>query len=153
MKQVQLSNGGFATVDDEDFHRTEGRSWWRTPGGYAATERNKREGRVLLHWLVMGRPKIGELDHINGNGLDNRKANLRIVTRQQNAMNKGPNKNNTTGFKGVCFDKSRGKYIVGVKVNYRRINLGRYETAEEAARVYDKAARKYHGEFARLNFP
>lgn len=154
VKHLPLVNGkGYALVDDDIYEEAKHFSWWADHGNYVVSELAKGL-RLRLHHFVMGKMLKGvEWDHINRNPLDNRRENLRLTTRQQNSMNRGPNKNNSTGFKGVCFDKSRGKYLAGVKVNYRRVNLGRYKTAEEAARVYDAAARKHHGEYAVLNFP
>jgi hypothetical protein len=90
----------------------------------------------------------------NGNTLDNRRANLRLASPPQNAHNcKVARTNNTTGFKGVSFDKPRGRWIAYIRVLGKRYNLGRFNTAEEAAREYDRAARLAFGQFARINFP
>jgi hypothetical protein len=89
---------------------------------------------------------------VNRNGLDNRRANLRFATRAQQVCNMRQRGSNT-GFRGVSFSKERNKFYASIQHNYRTIPLGRYSTAEEAARAYDEAARKYHGEFATLNFP
>jgi hypothetical protein len=96
-----------------------------------------------------------EIDHVNGDGLDNRRENLRVATHAQNASNRGVRVNNTSGFKGVHANHSgRGKqWFAYITTNYKRQHLGMFGTAEEAARAYDAAAVRLHGEFARLNFP
>lgn len=105
--------------------------------------------------LVMGfKPKPGFcFDHINRNPHDNRRDNLRHCTKQQNECNRAPGANNATGYKGVCFEMFTGRYLAKIQVHGVAMNLGRYDTKEEAARVYDEAAKIHHGEFAYLNFP
>ena len=93
------------------------------------------------------------VDHINGNPLDNRKSNLRICTNAENQRNRGVNKNNTSGYKGVCWAKQNKKWKARIKHNGKLIHLGYYKDKEEAARAYDKKAKELHGEYAYLNFP
>lgn len=93
-----------------------------------------------------------ETDHINGDRLDNRKENLRICTRVQNFQNMKMHIDNTSGFKGVSWDSEREKWISQIFTGGHTKFLGRFEDSEKAARVYDDAARKYFGEFARTNF-
>ena len=87
------------------------------------------------------------VDHINRNPLDNRKSNLRIVNNQQNSMNKGHQKRNTSGHKGVSWDKSRNKWYAYITVNYKLINLGRFNILEDAIKARKKAEIKYFGEY------
>jgi len=104
-----------------------------------------------MHILITGY-KIGRrVDHINGNGLDNRRSNLRIATSQQNNRNRKICNLNTSGFKGVRLD--RNKWRADIRIDGKRKNLGRFVNPEAAAAAYDEAARKYFGEFATLNFP
>lgn len=106
---------------------------------------------VFMHRFIMMAPEGLEVDHINGNRLDNRECNLRIVTPSKNQYNRRMQRNNKTGYKGVSFDRSRGKFMASISANGKQINLGRFKTAEEAARAYNQAALELHGEYAFLN--
>jgi hypothetical protein len=90
------------------------------------------------------------IDHINGNTLDNRKANLRICTRAENNCNIKRRKNNTSGYKGVSFDKRKKKWSAYISKNYKHYFLGYFVTPEEAYIAYCKASKKYHGEYGRI---
>lgn len=92
------------------------------------------------------------IDHVNHNGLDNRKANLRPATLAQNARN-SRRRQNRSGYKGVCYYQDRNKYRAVIWHNYKRIHLGYFDSKITAARAYDTAAKKYHNDFASLNFP
>ena len=92
------------------------------------------------------------VDHINHNGLDNRKANLRPATAAQNAWNADKPKGRS-GYKGVSFNKRLGLWLVTITCCGERQYLGCYRDKHQAAKAYDEAAKKYHGEFASLNFP
>lgn len=163
MKYIQLANSEkFAIVDDEDFDEISKRSWHINFHGYASYD-SKKEGllrrtKILMHRKVMNitDPNI-LIDHINGNKLDNRRSNLRIANRSQNAANGNKHKNNTSGYKGASFMNvpSRGlkQWVSTITVNRKRICIGYFLTAEEAARAYDKAAKEHFGEYAKLNFP
>ena len=115
---------------------------------------NRVEVFTRIHRLLLGatNPKM-QVDHINGNKLDNRKENLRLATNQQNQHNVGKRKNNTSGYKGVSWYRKRKKWKAAIKHNKKSIHLGYYDTPEEASRAYDKAAVEFFGEFAHLNFP
>lgn len=91
-----------------------------------------------------------DIDHKDLDGKNNRKANLRPATRAQNLANKGAHSNNTSGVKGVCWDKNRGKWVARINVRGRNINLGRFDDKEEASSAYAAAANDHNGEFARV---
>jgi hypothetical protein len=130
---------------------TEGRveSWRINSRGYA---QGWVEGRTqLLHRLIAAEAGLDvsqQIDHRNGNKLDNRLENLRPANQAENSYNQGKRKHNTSGFKGVSWSKSHQKWQATIKVNYRQKHLGYFATAEEAAAAYQEAALKYHGEFA-----
>ncbi len=94
-----------------------------------------------------------QVDHINGDGLDNRKENLRICDTSKNVINRSIGKINTSGYKGVNWRKKSKKWVARIGFNNKRIYLGDFNNKEDAARAYDTAALKYYGEFAKLNFP
>lgn len=101
-------------------------------------------------------PNGMEIDHVSHGehkGLDNRRSNLRLATRSLNMANVGVRSTNKSGYKGVWWDEPRRKWQAYIRVNYKRMSLGRYPTAEEAAKAYDLAAREHFGEHARLNLP
>ena len=150
-----------AIVDDEDYDRVmeaiSSRAKWyahRVPTSKKYYAMNG--GRdILIHRVVMNAPKGMDVDHINGDPLDNRKENLRICTRSENCRNRKVRSNSRSGYKGVEI-KSSGRfqaYIGNPNMKSRHIKLGTYDTPEEAARAYDKKAIQLHGEFANLNFP
>lgn len=97
--------------------------------------------------------RSGLVDHINTDSLDNRKANLRLATHSQNSCNSRRDKSNTySRFRGVSFSKRKGKWFAAIRVNGKKTWLGYFANEEDAAKAYDEAAQKYHGEFARVNF-
>jgi hypothetical protein len=112
---------------------------------------------IYLHRLILNAPKGMVVDHINNNHCDNRRENLRICTQSQNSKNQKKPKNNTSGYKGVVLDiwavkqKLKKQWLAQIKVNRKKLNLGRFLTKEEAKEAYDKAALKYFGVFAKIN--
>jgi hypothetical protein len=149
MKQIELSQGKVALVDDEDFEYLS--QWkWCVLGNRGKRYAFRRAGGkgVLMHRIISNAPPDMVVDHIDGNGLNNQKGNLRVCTNTENVRNQTRIKN---GYKGVSRDKQAWRSRIFV--NKKFISLGRYDTPEEAAKAYDKAARKFFGVFARPNFP
>jgi len=104
-----------------------------------------------MHRLILNVPENMQVDHINGNGLDNRKNNLRVCTSIENMRNMPLRKDTISGFKGVFWDSQSNKWQAQIYAKKRRFFLGRYLIKTDAALAYNKAALKYHGEFARIN--
>ena len=153
MKRIPLSQGKFAIVDDEDYQEMSKHQWILSNKGYAIRKKSWDGQRktVGLHRELVQAPDGFEIDHINGDPLDNRKQNLRVCTRQDNCYNSGKRKDNTSGYKGVSWHVREKKWRAQIKQNKKRFYLGYYSVKEEAARAYDEAAQKLHGEYARPN--
>lgn len=157
MKEIQLSQGYVALIDDEDFERVSKFKWHvkvDTHTNYAA--RNVREGGkhtgLRLHRFVLGinNPKIS-VDHRNGNGLDCQKHNLRSCTQEQNAANRRKQVSSSR-YKGVTWFKRLGNWAVKLQAQNQSIYVGNFASELDAALAYDVAARKHFGEFANTNF-
>lgn len=147
-KKISLTQGKFTIVDDCDYDYL--MQWkWYYRNGYAVRKESKRT--IHMHRVILERMDFKDFisDHINRDKLDNCRCNLRPATNSQNRCNRNKPKNNTSGYIGVCW--YREKWHVSIQTNGKRIYLGCYVDKEEAALAYDKAARKYHGEFAVLN--
>jgi hypothetical protein len=115
-------------------------------GTYKRTELLHRE--VLSRKLERDLLPTEDVDHIDGDGLNNRRNNLRVATSAQNGRNRGAQRNNTSGYKGVGWDKSRQKWTAQIKVNGKQKHLGRFDTPEAAHKAYCEAADRLHGKFA-----
>ena len=140
-----VKSGRSFIFDKEDLPYIKTKIWNVDKYGYVRT----REGK--LHRLLLGNPS-GVVDHVNGDPSDNRRINLRCATQHQNTQNCSTPRNSTTGFKGVCFDKTKKKYMAHIHPNGRMKFLGYYDDPIEAAKAYDKAAAFYFGDFAKPNF-
>jgi hypothetical protein len=156
LKKIPLTKGQFAAVDDDDDEKVSAKKWTELSGYAVNTRRLPGINKIIIlgmHRFVMGLPigEKSEIDHIDGDRLNNQKANLRICTRSQNMMNKRVSDNSISGYKGVRW--CEGKWRVTITKNGNVFELGRFFCLIKAAKAYDKAAIKHHGEFARLNFP
>ncbi|OQR57428.1 AP2 domain-containing protein [Bacillus sp. CDB3] len=149
MKEIQLTKGNVALVDDEDYEKLMQNSWCYQSPGYAARRRNKRI--ELMHRVIMNAKKGEQVDHIDMNRLNNQKENLRIVNNSQNGMNKLVQNNSTSGYKGVSWRKERNKWEAYINKDNKRYKLGYFENKNEAAEAYNKKAIELHGQYATLN--
>jgi hypothetical protein len=143
-----------AIVDDVDADLAQ--SNWSVVNQRYAQKNYPDNKKGYMHRIVLERV-LGrklehneDVDHINEIKLDNRRENLRLATRIQNSANRGKNKNNTTGYKGVMWLPKRKQFIASIKFNYKRIQLGYFTTAEEAHEAYKAKAIELHGEFAKF---
>lgn len=161
-KVVKLVTPGYVTVVSPDDYGKVTQFRWaalKHPGGktyarrtvYVPTGPNKT---IYLHVHLLNGESAGkDVDHIDGDGLNNSRANLRVATRGQNSANRGATRSNKSGHKGVSWHAPRKKWRASIKVDRVFMHLGLFTNREEAARAYDHAARHHFGEFARLNFP
>lgn len=164
MKKIPLSNGAsHALVDDDDFERLSQWHWilarmkksnieyaYRHVADYSGRLKRPRR-RLLMHREVFPH-NLPHTDHIDGNGLNNQKSNLRPATCSQNIGNRSSKqKNNTSGFKGVCWKKTLQKWAASIQCQGKRIHIGVFNDPVRAARDYNQKARDLFGEFARLN--
>lgn len=151
MKLLRLSRGLSAVVDDEDYERASAFKWCALPthGTFYAMRNLSPNGRMFLHHFILGVNM--QIDHINHNGLDNQKRNLRPCSTSQNAMNRRLRKTSKSGRKGACWISRSRKWAAYIQVNKRKVHLGYFESLEKAANAYDVAAIKYFGTFALTN--
>lgn len=159
VKEIRLTHGKVALVDDEDFDRVSKFAWSAKKAprrknlwyAYRITGRIDRTHPITewLHHFIQGSKH--QTDHRDGNGLNNQKSNLRPCNDSQNSANRRLNANNSTGFKGVT--SRRGKFVVQIGKKGSGKWIGTFDLPEDAARAYDAEAVKRFGEFARLNFP
>jgi hypothetical protein len=154
MKEVKLTRGYIAIIDDEDYERISQLRWQALPSQngkiYAKgslTGKIRKEGQkyqqVLMHRFIMNAQPNTELDHINGNSLDNRKQNLRFTTHRENLRNRRKFKGTNTEYKGVI--KRGNKYVMVLQVEF--------DTPEDAAKLWDKLSKIVYGEHSKTNYP
>ena len=155
MKRIELTQNKYALVDDNDFGYLNQWKWYAVQyphSWYAVRQHRRIDGKqrtIRMHRELIKVKKNEQIDHINHNGLDNRRENLRICNLSQNKANSIRYQSNTSGFKGVHYHGK--KWQARISYNNKRISLGHFSSLNEAARAYNKAALKYHGVFANLN--
>lgn len=165
MIEIPLSRGKVARIDDEDAALVAGFKWWAHQGndghgwyarGYPLNSPTNRS-QIMMHNLILGVHAGTLVDHLDGDGLNNTRANLRPATRAQNAQNQHIRSDNQTGFKGVGRSQRHGRlyprWRAKITIEGRTLHLGYFASPAQAAEAYDEAARRHFGRFARVNFP
>lgn len=157
--EIPLTRGKIAVIDDEDFDLVSGYKWYANNSSgnkfYAMADTPRKDGkrgqRLYMHRLILGlTDKCAHTDHIDRDGLNNRRSNLRICTNSENQRNRGILVNNTSGYKGVSRWTGRGKgeWQAQIMVDGKGRHLGLFTSKEDAYAAYCKAAKELHGEFA-----
>ena len=151
MKRIELTKGKFALVDDEDFEWLNQFKWYISDSGYAlrrvyirgSGRKNQKGKTIRMHCLINNTPSEMITDHIDRNRLNNQRSNLRVADYRLNGINRGKQKNNTSGHKGICWNKSAKKWMAEIKCK-KKIYLGIYEFIEDAIIARKKVEKIYH---------
>lgn len=160
MKRISLSQGLFALVDDRDYENLSKVNWHVSTANnrkyavrhvYTNIDGIKKDKIVRMHRVIMKAPADMLVDHKDNNTLNNQRENLRVCTKAENNRNVSPRKDNKFGYKGVNYKKGINRFRAYISTGVKCLHLGYFKTAKEAAAAYNKAAKKYHGEFAYLN--
>lgn len=162
-RRIPLTQGRFAIVDPQRFDELNRHKWYAmcNQNGYYARravtiyrDGKRKQKCVMMHSVILSAPKGMVIDHINNNPLDNRIANLRVVTPQQNAWNRRKHRGICTSkYKGVSRADREGKWRAVIMLDGRKISLGNFDDEIQAARAYDKKAKELFGKHAKTNFP
>lgn len=162
VKEIVLPRGYVVTVDDEDFDLVSKFKWSAKVtknrrviyayGWIGPKELGGKPRKLSMHRLLMNEPEC-DVDHIDMNGLNNCRTNLRLATQSENQGNQTKHSHNTSGRKGVWTQNKTGKFIAEIIKDWKKEYLGAFDDVDDAARAYDAAAVRLFGEFARLNFP
>ena len=158
MKEIKLTQGKVTMVDDEDYEYLSKNKWQAGQKGssFYATRRikltNGKSKTIYMHREIMRPPQGMQIDHADGDPLNNRRNNLRICTQTQNNGNSKTRRDNTSGLKGVYWHKTGKKWGAQLHFQKKHIHVGLFTNKDVAALAYDKAAKEYFGEFARLNY-
>jgi hypothetical protein len=159
-RRIPLGEGVWTIVEPPDYYLLKNFNWYLSGNGkefYAFRNIKISPGHVKMvsmHRMILDPPPHLLVDHKNNNTLDNRRSNLRLATHAENACNRPKIKSKTSSqYIGVYLEKRTGRYTSKIRIHGKRLWLGRFNSELEAAHAYDAAAKKYHGEFARLNFP
>ncbi len=151
MRHIPLTKNKVTIVDNDDYIWASKNKWYCSNSGYARRDirKNKKLKHFLLHRLVANCPSGKQVDHINGDRLDNRKCNLRIVSEDKNHINIKLRCDNKSGYKGVDWRSSRNKWRARISVGNKTYNLGHFISIKDAIKIYNKAALLYHREYRR----
>ena len=157
MKQIKLTKGKVALVDNEDYERIVCHKWFarfsaNRWGVYRWGTRGQNRKMVAMARFILNTPRNLVVDHINNNVFDNRKNNLRACTQKQNTANRSKVKGGTSKYKGVSYNKKLNKWQAESKKDHKHYYIGIFDSEEKAARAYDKKAKELFGDFAWLNF-
>lgn len=157
---IPLADGRFTIVDDEDADLASSYSWWannrpNTTYACAHVPGSGRRGQksISLHRLLLDAPPGIQVDHIDHDGLNNRRSNLRLATNAQNQANRRKKPGAASRFRGVSWHKASGSWQACIRRDGRQCHLGHFKDETDAARAYDAAARSVFGDFALLNNP
>lgn len=151
MKKIALTQGKFTKIDDSDYENLNKFKWYaKKSGNTFYAYRNLNGKSIMMHAFIIKTPKGSDTDHIDGDGLNNQRNNLRACSHSENVKNKGKYKNNTSGFKGVLWDKVERKWKAEIRVDKKKKYLGRFCKKEDAYMAYCKACIEYHGVFSKL---
>jgi hypothetical protein len=160
MKHIDISTPKFPStftfVDDEDFHELNKHKWHpaKEASGMIYVKRNIGFGiKQRMHIAILGQIEGKMIDHRNRNGLDNQRHNLRYCSNAENQRNRGAQRNNKSGYKGVSWYKGSDRWVAQIKCDGVKLHLGYFTCLVKAAKAYDKAAKLHFGGFASLNFP
>lgn len=154
MATIKISKGYEVLIDQKYLKILSKNKWKANVAEHTVYAEHTKLGSMHRKIMILEGYNIKgkQIDHKDGNGLNNLISNLRICSNTQNARNQNKHKNNTSGYKGVSLRKDRNKWVAKIRIdNNKRIFLGHFDNKEDAARAYNKAALKYHGEFAKLN--
>ncbi len=155
MKQIKLTQGKYTLVDDEDYEWLNQWKWYVYGLNFNFAARsvrfNHKKKTILMHRLILNFPEKKEIDHINGSQLDNRRSNLRLCIHKENMRNQKVRKDNKAGYRGVSWKTGEQRWYSTINIDGRQKYLGSFKIKEKAAKMYNEAAKKYFGEFARLN--
>ena len=153
VKTIPLTQGLVALVDDEDYPELSKHKWCaHLCRGIFYAVRSASETTIFMHREILNTPSGLETDHENGNGLDNRRINLRVATRKQNLQNRKPSTAGSSQFKGVGWHNKRKKWRARISINCKDIHIGFFDNEIQAAKARDKKALEIQKEFAYLNF-
>lgn len=153
-REILLTQGRVAIVDDEDYSFLNRWKWYHGKQGYATRSTLFSDGRkstLMMHRLIINTPNDMKTDHIDGDKLNNVRINLRICSHSENLRNRSFQYNNTSGYKGVSWNKRDSVWQAHIRIDNKQFHLGYYPIKEEAAIAYNAAAIVLHGNFAYLN--